>query len=607
MSRSTTVDDFCARKFDYVICGGGTAGLVVAARLSQDSNIQVGVLEAGTDGIDDPIIYVPGRFGEAIGTKYDWAWKTVPQPGLGGRQLDYARGKVLGGSSAINFFTWMRGNREDYDAWEELGNEGWGWESLLPFFKMAEKLHAPDAELAKQHNIDVDPSSHGENGPIQTVYSREHGGSHKFWHETMQNLGAERRPTFNGSNVGVWTALTSVDPTTWRRSYAGSAYYLPNASRSNLAVLCNAMVRGVVLEGHGDNVVATGVRFAYGGQEYTVQAKAEVIVCGGSINSPQILELSGIGDPNVLNAAGIPVKVENPNVGENLQDRLMTCAVFEIDPTIQTREDLIKDPGLSKAAALEYEQTKSGPLTVLPCSMSYLPLTFMMSPEEITVIAKKALGALDNRQQILLRKLTSEKPLGQIEFVFDANNWYPVFPQEPGKKYGTILQMLQYPFTRGSIHIPPAAPGRTTTSDDGLVIDPRYYQDDGELDFAVFKATQAFADKIPRTEPLSSIVRERVWPPPSVDLTEKEDFTNYIRDHTISDWHPVGTCAMGGKNGKSAGVVDERLRVYGVKRMRVIDASIMPLQISAHLQATVYAIAEKGASMILEGRVKGGD
>ncbi|KAF3922797.1 hypothetical protein AA313_de0207849 [Arthrobotrys entomopaga] len=598
--------DFAAKNFDYIIVGGGTAGLVVASRLSENLDITVGVIEAGSIGFGNQLIDVPGRFGEAIHTKFDWEFETTEQVGLGGRKVEWARGKVLGGSSAINFFTWMRGNKEDYDAWEELGNKGWGWDRLQPYFRKAETFFLPTADLKEKHKLDYDTEKHGSHGPIHTSYSKEHGDHHKYWQETLQNLGVERRPAFDGSNVGVWTGLTSVNPKTIKRSYAASEYYLPVASRENLHVICDSIVREVILEKSNEQMVATAVRFECNGVEYVAKADSEVIISCGSVQSPLILELSGVGNPDVLKAANIEVKVENRNVGENLQDRLMVAMVYEINSDIPNADDLRSDPKASSVADKEYEEYKTGLRTILPCSFTYLPLNKFMSQAEILDLASRANGSQANcdslRDQILVRKMKSEKPLGQMEFVFDARNWYPVFKSEDGKRYGTMLQMLQYPFSTGNLHIPPRPAGKErTTSDDKPVIDPRYYQEDGSIDHIVMAAGLKFGDRITKTNPLSNFVKRRVWPP-AMNLEEEEDFFEYVKQHTISDWHPTGTCAMGGYLGRKYGVVDERLKVYGTANLRCIDASIMPIQISCHPQATVYAIAEKGVDMILEDR-----
>lgn len=285
--------------------------------------------------------------------------------------------------------------------------------------------------------------------------------------------------------------------------------------------------------------------------------------------------------------------------------------VYEIDPSITTPDDLRADPVLAEAADRLYAISQSGPRTAIPSSYAYLPFSHYSVPGELATLAaspflKTITESSSLRDRILARRLLSEKKtkLGQIEFCFDVSNYNPHFESVPGKKYATMLQMLQYPFSKGSIHIPIRKDERRrTTSDDKPVIDPRYYADPrGELDYLTMVAAQRFAHQICSTKPLSEIIISRVFPPATHQEggEDKDDFTDWVRNYTITDWHPVGTCAMGGKAGRQEGVVDERLKVYGVQGLRVVDASVMPLQISAHIQATVYAIGEKGASMILD-------
>ncbi|MCJ1252156.1 hypothetical protein MMC30_009395 [Trapelia coarctata] len=579
------MESFLRNKFTHIIVGGGTAGLAVAARLSDNPDLTVGVLEAGSTAFKDPRINVPGRFGESLGSEYDWKFETTPQAGLNGRKLPFPRGKVLGGTSALNFMTWNRGCREDYDAWEELGNEGWGWEGMLPFFKKSETFHSPDAEHQARHQSHFDAEYHGTEGPLQTVYSVEYGASHQHWHATLHKLGVQTNHShFSGSNVGVWTSLTGVTPKLRERSYSATAYYKPNCERPNLVLLTEALVREVVLEKEPDGWIARGVRFMHEGKEHVVRAEGEVVLCAGTVQSPQLLELSGIGNPDILKAAGIEVKVANPNVGENLQEHMMTAMVFEIEPSMFTPEDLRADPVLAAAADKTYADSQSGPRTAIPSSVAYLPFSHFIPPSELPTLRSSLLSqsppnSMGVRDRILADRLSSQSDLGQIEFNFDVSNYSPYFRSLPGKKYATMLQMLQYPFSTGSIHIPPRKPTEK-----------------------MMVASQKFANRICSTKPLANIIVSRVFPPPSSPAVEREeeDFAEWVRDSTITDWHPVGTCAMGGKEAEKEGVVDARLGVYGVRGLRVVDASIMPLQISAHLQATVYAIGEKGAELIME-------
>jgi choline dehydrogenase-like flavoprotein len=328
-----TPSEFCHYTFDYLIIGGGTAGLVVAARLSEDPSITVGVIEAGPAAFDEAIINVPGLFGATLFTKYDWQFETVPQKGIAGKKMFWPRGKVLGGTSALNFMSYVRGNREDYDSWEELGNVGWGWDSLLPFFKKSETFSPPDASDAEKYQAYPDLDSHGTDGPLKTVHARKYADTHKYWHETLNNLNVQtNRSHLSGSNVGAWTSVNCVESDSWERSYSATAYYLPNSSRKNLVLLTEAMVREVTLEQDGGEWCAKGVRFVHGGEEFYAKASCEVIVSAGSVQSPQLLELSGIGNPEILERGGIAVKVENPNVGENLQDHISQSSSYQSQP-----------------------------------------------------------------------------------------------------------------------------------------------------------------------------------------------------------------------------------------------------------------------------------
>ena len=502
---------------------------------------------------------------------------------------------------------------------------------LSPSFKKSEKFHDPGADHKTQHQSHFDPDFHGTAGPLDTVYSVTYGASHQHWHKTMHKLGIETNSShFSGSNVGCWTSLTGVTPEKRERCYSANAYYQPNMDRKNLVLLTEATVREVVLESENGEWITKGVRFMHGGQEYVIKTEKEVIVCAGSVQSPQILELSGIGSPRILKSAGIDVKVANPNVGENLQEHMsmyfsllalqdelleyrnhllipltVTAMIFEIDPSIVTPDDLRTDPLLAEAADKEYVLSQSGPRTAIPSSVAYLPFSHFIPRDQLQSLSRSILSQSTDKSalsdQILVDRLTSEKNLGQIEFNFDISNYSPYFKSEPGKKYATMLMMLQYPFSKGSIHIPAMQTGRKTTSDDSPIIDPQYYQGPGgEVDFQTMVTCQKFAHKICQTSPLADIIVSRVYPPKEDTESEDYDFTDWVRDTTITDWHPVGTCAIGGTKAEDGFVVDERLRVYGVKGLRVCDASVMPLQISAHLQATVYAIGEKGADLILE-------
>ncbi|KAJ6442287.1 glucose oxidase [Purpureocillium lavendulum] len=593
--------DFAKRQFDFVVVGGGTAGLAVASRLAAaQPSLTVGVLEAGgvSHGEDD--IDIPAFYGRALGGRHDWGFETEPQPGLGGRTLPWPRGKVLGGTSALNFMAWNRASKDDYDAWEALGNAGWGWNDLLPFFKKSETFHIPSDTLQQEYDVTHDRDAFGTSGPIQVSYSTDYSPSHRLWHQTLNALGVKTNPAHvAGSNVGVWTNVNAVDPRTASRCYSTSYCSSP---APNLHILTEATVQEIVLDGRDGTYVATGVRFTHCGEEHIVSVTREVILSAGSVKSPQVLELSGIGNPSVLETAGVPVKVNSPQVGENLQDHLMLAMIFEVDSALENPDRLKTDKSLAEKAMEKYLKDRDGPLTVLPCSITYVPLKHFASTESLAALSAKAadMGNIDPDKQAILRKrLDGTANLGQIEYIFDLGNWSTLFKGEDDKQYGTMLQILQYPFSFGSIHIQKGGSGKAT-SEDKPRIDPAYYGgDNGRLDIDVMKECVQFARNISSTEPLAGIIHKPASPDAST-LESDSKLQEWIVGNTITDWHPVGTCGMGGRKGIDGGVVDERLRVYGVAGLRVVDASVMPLQISAHLQATVYAIAEKGAQMILE-------
>lgn len=289
----------------------------------------------------------------------------------------------------------------------------------------------------------------------------------------------------------------------------------------------------------------------------------------------------------------------------------MTASIYEVDPSIDSPDDLRSNKLAATAADEAYRTTKSGPRTILACSLCYLPLSHFIPQQTLEELASSAMSSSasarisQRKRQILDDRLLNPKNLGQMEYIFDIGNWNPALKPEPGCKYGTMLQILQYPFSTGSIHIPPRDEYRKTlTAELKPIINPQYYAGSGgAIDMEVMRLSVEYGDKIVHTAPLANIIKRRVWPPEDDSPT---DWAKWVKENTTTDWHPVGTCSMGGSEGIAAGVVDDELRVYGVKNLRVVDASVMPLQISAHLQATVYAIAEKAAVLIRAATLRQG-
>ena len=304
----------------------------------------------------------------------------------------------------------------------------------------------------------------------------------------------------------------------------------------------------------------------------------------------------------------------------------MALTVYEILPSVSTRDDVINDPAMREKADHDYRTSRTGPwTTLLPSMVAYCPLSQIISAEELADLHRRAESIAQEtgrlHDKLLARQFASDGDMrGQMEYVFHLSNRSPYFKSEPGKKYATILQMLQYPFSRGSIHIPPRKGSSRTSINDKPVIDPRYYLGPGEIDKKVMAASSRFTDRICQTQPLADIIKHRVCPPLDESRSEADIREEFVTNQTTTDWHrkslvpfsvsysmnnrstAVGTCAMGGHEGVKAGVVDKRLRVYGVRGLRVADASVCPLEVGAHIQATIYTIAEKAATMILEDK-----
>ena len=355
---------FASTSFDYLIAGGGTAGLTLAAALSEDPSISVGVIEAGLDRSNDPLVLTPG-FAPSMwdNPDYDWIFKTIPQDHGNGRVVGHPRGKQLGGSSAINFDYWTHASQQDINDWGELGNLGWSWDELFPYFLKSERYHAPPAAVSEQIDTTfIEPDLHGENGQVQNSFPPFYDNFHKAWEPTYKNLGLG--PTGDpkgGLAIGAYTTLLSIEPKNASRSYAATAYYKPNIHRPNLKVLTGALVTKVNFNPHLKPLVVTGLTFTVNGTLYTATATREVVLSAGSFQSPQLLELSGIGKASLLESHGIQVLHANPGVGDNLQDHVLLPLGFEAAQGEATFESLRSKSVFAEALA-EYTMNHTGPL-----------------------------------------------------------------------------------------------------------------------------------------------------------------------------------------------------------------------------------------------------
>ncbi|THH06075.1 hypothetical protein EW146_g9725, partial [Bondarzewia mesenterica] len=534
---------------------------------SEDPQVLVGVIEAGEYVQDMPQINIPGMAGSGVMNKrIDWCFTSVPQATANGRVIDQPRGKVLGGSSALNLLVAGRASAEEYDALEALGNPGWNWNGLLKYFKKSETLHYPPADLATKYEIGWHPHFHGSDGPLQLTYPRYVWDLHKPWAQTLDRLGIPNNPEpSGGNNAGSTFIAGCVDPVSATRSYSTTAYYEPNQQRKNLVVLPQAQATRVLFDSTASPVVATGVEYFANGSKYTAHASQEVVLSAGSLQTPQLLELSGIGDATLLKKFGIHTVVDLPAVGENLP------STFETTDEWAT-SDLFRDPALRAKEMDLYVTKKEGRFSSAHSAYAFLPLRTFCDPK--TVQSMKAEIANDPfytttsglRKQIEYLTTWFDNPAHpQIEMIQNPQMRPGAGVAEPGKKYQTLMACNMHPLSRGSVHIQSRDPLSQPAIDPGYLRNP--------LDLAVLVLAVRFARQLTAAAPLSStIVRECA---PGADAQTDEQIAEFVKNTLSPVYHPVGSASMLPR--EDGGVVDPRLVVYGTKNLRIVDASILPL------------------------------
>ncbi|ORX92493.1 hypothetical protein BCR34DRAFT_254059 [Clohesyomyces aquaticus] len=613
----SSAEDFASKSYDYVICGGGTAGLVLAARLTEDPNVTVGVIEAGANRLNDPLIDGPNTFLQLWDKpEYDWSFKTVPQKGTENFVHGWARGKVLGGSSAINYNMYSMASRQDLDNWVELGNKGWGFDDLAPYYRKSETYNKASKTLsAKINDKYVDPLLRGTNGPIQVSFCEtDCQWLQEVWPETAINAGyPQPKDPRSGSALGGFNQLTTVDPKTVRRSYSARAYYEPNAERANLSLLTEALVTRVEFEKSGSgNATATGVKVSVNGNEHTIKAKREVIVCGGVVNSPQILELSGIGSADVLRKAGInDIIFDNPNVGENLNDHTATGIPVAVKDEYPTAEVLLRNPEIAQQAFEAYINHKAGPFTNAPTCCGFLPLsTVAPNLDDAQAHVKTMISDFQRanpdadpagRAELLGRQLLNRnEAVGQLVVlgvgadIRNAHTASKVFVHDAPGNWITLGMCSTRSISRGSIHIDSSNPTKHPR------IDPAYFSHPLDLDLAGRSIMHALS--LTQYEPLRSKLKldengNPILPPWTAGLPNNlEEAKALAAGNTVTEYHPIGTCCMLPK--EKGGVVDSELKVYGTSNVRVVDASIFPTHVQGNIVSLVYAVAEKAADLI---------
>lgn len=528
--------------FDYIIVGAGSAGCVLANRLSRDPSVRVLLLEAG--GMDDWIwFHVPVGYLFAIGNpRADWMFRTEPVPGLNGRRLAYPRGKVIGGSSAINAMIYMRGQAQDYDGWRQLGLEGWGWDDVRPVFL--------------QHQDHARPDDHHRGGGEWRVdYPRMRWRLLDAVIEACVAAGIPATDDFNrGDNSGV--GYFQVNQKAGRRWSAARGFLKPALGRPNLRLETGVHVERVAIaDGR-----AAGVVFSRNGETHLARANGEVILCAGAVNSPQLLELSGVGDGARLQALGIETARHLPGVGENLQDHLQLRPIFKVEGVRTLNEDYRK---LWRRALMgvEYAFLRRGPLT--------------MAPSQLGAFARSSPDYETPNLQFHFQPLSLDK-------FGDPPHPFPAF---------TASVCNLRPTSRGSIHATspdPRAPA---------AIQPNYLAT--EEDRRVAADAIRLARRIVSEPPLARFRPQEYKPGPDYDGDER--LAQAAGEIGTTIFHPVGTAKMG-VDGDPMAVLDARLRVRGVAGLRVVDASAMPRITSGNTNSPTIMIAEKAAGMIVAER-----
>ncbi|KAF9012816.1 alcohol oxidase, partial [Hymenopellis radicata] len=528
--------------------------------------------------------------------KYDWAYHTVPQAHAGNRRLLQSHGKGLGGSSLLNFLCFVRPTKEEFDALEELGNPGWNWDNLLSYMKKSERIQALSPSVDGERVSAIpNANNHGTEGAIAKSFPSHITEIVTPMLDSLEAIGVPRKPdASDGRPIGGFLSPTSVDMSTFKRSYAASGYFAPNKDLPNLLVVTEVSVLKINFEG----TRATGVTVQQNDKTFTVNASKEVVVSAGSLHTPQILELSGVGNASILEPLGIKSIVNLPGVGENLQDHGLVSTVVEVPETFKSFE-LFKDPAQA-CEQQELYKKGDGLLAGASSCFAFLPASTFASPADVSTWSQTKpdsepdlFPTLDptvrkgiEKQYEILRRWAKDdtQPFGQL-MTINGHYTVPGVTPDPAKRYTTICCAFSHPFSRGRIHITSSSPAVPPD------LNPRYLSNSTDREIIV--RLLEFTEKLLQVSPVKDIVKQITVP----SEKDKEDLGKFVGDVLATIHHPVGTSSMLPR--ELGGVVDQNLRVYGVENLRIADNSIVPLEICSNTQSYAYAIGEKAADLIL--------
>lgn len=499
-------------------------------------------------------------------------------------------------------------SRSGLNAWEALGNPGWGWEGLSPYIRKFQNRTAPsDANREFFKGVIYDEINNGTDGPVNVSLGDQYMPYHSAWLETFKGLGYPQvEDPINGAGIGPFVTPGSVDPVTHARSHSGVAYLGPDVqARSNLRVVTGALVQKVVLDQRSHGVVATGVQFTKDQKIFTVSAQREVVLAAGTTQTPQILELSGIGKLSVLQAHGITPIIDHAGVGENLQDHGIVPLVYEVVDGLPSG-DMARDPVVAAAAMAAYQKDGSGPLGMVPFISAFMPCVDLDQPE-LQGILQRIEASIEDPETSITHRKQFEVLQGLIKDPEEATAQYILAPFQILPRAGdgpksifslshpgffiSMVAALSYPLSRGSVHIRSANPQDAPVIDHGMLRHP--------VDLALLARHSMWLEKIAEAEPMASLLKkggERLHA--AEPLTNLEKAKEICKELVLSVYHVCGTCTMMPR--EDGGVVDPKLKVYGTTNLRIVDASIFPLEARGNIQATVYAVAEKAADIIRE-------